>query len=138
MLALGKRSSWDLERVRSTEQFRGNALLVGNAAHGLHPVAGQGLNLSLREAGLLQQLLSLASAPLAVMPLIRRYVEQVTAWQSRVIGATDLLSNLFNERGALLDWPRNAALAGLDLIPGARRVIAQQGTGGDPAVVSGT
>jgi len=138
VLALGKRSSWDLERVRSTEQFRGNALLVGNAAHGLHPVAGQGLNLSLREAGLLQQLLSRTSAPLAVTPLIRRYIEQVTQWQSRVIGATDLLSNLFNERGVLLDWPRNAALAGLDLIPGARKVIAQQGTGGDPAVVSGT
>ena len=136
VLALGKRSSWDLERVRSTEQFRGNALLVGNAAHGLHPVAGQGLNLSLREAGLLGQLVSQEGSPLPATPLIRRYVEQVSTWQSRVIGATDLLSNLFNERGALLDWPRNVALAGVDLIPGARRAIAQQGTGGDPAGAS--
>ena len=46
---VGKRSQWPLVRLAATEQYRAGYLLVGNAAHTLHPVAGQGLNLSIRE-----------------------------------------------------------------------------------------
>ena len=50
---MGKRSQWPLGRLATTEQFRSGYLLVGNAAHTLHPVAGQGLNLTMREADML-------------------------------------------------------------------------------------
>ena len=55
--AVGRRSQWPLVRSLASEQWRAGFLLVGNAAHTLHPVAGQGLNLSLREADLLAKTL---------------------------------------------------------------------------------
>jgi 2-polyprenyl-6-methoxyphenol hydroxylase-like FAD-dependent oxidoreductase len=57
---VGQRSQWPLVRLNASEQYRSGFLLVGNAAHTLHPVAGQGLNLSLREAGLLASELAIA------------------------------------------------------------------------------
>ena len=52
-LQVGRRNLWPLDRVLVREQSRGGFLIAGNAAHGLHPVAGQGLNLSLRDAATL-------------------------------------------------------------------------------------
>lgn len=52
-LQVGRRNLWPLDRVMVREQSRGGFLIAGNAAHGLHPVAGQGLNLSLRDAATL-------------------------------------------------------------------------------------
>ena len=50
VLAIGKRSIWVLNRTHAREQTRSGFVVVGNAAHGIHPVAGQGLNLSFRDA----------------------------------------------------------------------------------------
>lgn len=130
--AVGKRSQWPLVRSLASEQLRAGFLLVGNAAHTLHPVAGQGLNLSLREADLLAKTLVAAileGQPLARPVSLRGYLGQVTAEQQLVTNSTDLLATLFNPRGALFDSPRNVSLALLDLIPGARAQIARIGTG---------
>ena len=130
--AVGKRSQWPLVRNLATEQLRAGFLLVGNAAHTLHPVAGQGLNLSLREADLLAKTLVTAveaGQPLAHAGSLRGYLKQVMAEQTWVTRSTDLLATLFNARGLLLDGPRNASLALLDLVPSARAQIARVGTG---------
>jgi len=98
----------------------------------LHPVAGQGLNLSLREADLLAKTLVTAvgrGQPLAHAGSLRGYLKQVVAEQTWVTRSTDLLATLFNPRGLLLDGPRNASLALLDLVPNARAQIARVGTG---------
>lgn len=130
--AVGRRSQWPLVRSLASEQLRAGFLLVGNAAHTLHPVAGQGLNLSLREADLLAKTLLAALAqgqPLARVSSLRDYISRVGAEQQFVTSSTDLLATLFNSRGALLDAPRNVSLAMLDLVPGARAQIARVGTG---------
>jgi 2-octaprenyl-6-methoxyphenol hydroxylase len=130
--SVGKRSQWPLVRNLATEQLRAGFLLVGNAAHTLHPVAGQGLNLSLREADLLAKTLATAvegGQPLAHAGSLRGYLKQVMAEQTWVTRSTDLLATLFNPRGLLLDGPRNASLALLDLVPSARAQIARVGTG---------
>ena len=130
--AVGKRSQWPLMRSLAREQLRGGFLLVGNAAHTLHPVAGQGLNLSLREADLLAETLVGAIAdgqPLARASSLRSYWEEASTEQKFLANSTDLLATLFNHRGLLLDGPRNASLALLDLVPGARAQIARLGTG---------
>ena len=130
--AVGRRSQWPLVRSLASEQWRAGFLLVGNAAHTLHPVAGQGLNLSLREADLLAKTLIAAvtsGQPLSRISSLRGYLTQVAAEQQFLASSTDLLATLFNPRGILLDSPRNASLALLDLLPGARAHIARIGTG---------
>ena len=135
-LAVGKRSAWTLNRVRAREQVRPGFVVAGNAAHGIHPVAGQGLNLSLRDAATLAHVLAstrpgtdregdLSGAP----ELLQRYESLVREDQNVTVGATDLLSTLFTPRGAWLDLPRDAALAALDFVPPARRAVARRGTG---------
>ena len=60
---------------------------------------------------------------------LQRYQELTAEDQRFTTGATDLLATLFRSRGPLLDLPRDAALATLDLLPPLRRRIAQRGTG---------
>lgn len=130
--AVGQRSQWPLVRLMASEQYRAGYLLVGNAAHTLHPVAGQGLNLSLREAGLLAAAVGSAlrsGAPIGQLNHLSTYLAQVTEEQHFVTHSTDLLATLFNRRGPLLDAPRNLSLALLDLVPAARASVAGIGTG---------
>lgn len=130
--AIGQRSFWPLTRVRAREQGRPGYLVVGNAAHGIHPVAGQGFNLSLRDAeafGSCAQATRHAGYSLASGQLVADYSAAVSADQALIVDATDLLATLFNRRGPLLDLPRDAALIGLDLLPPLRRHIARLGTG---------
>ena len=130
--AVGQRSQWPLVRLMASEQYRAGYLLVGNAAHTLHPVAGQGLNLSLREAGLLAAAVGSAlrsGAPIGQLNHLSTYLAQVTEEQHFVTHSTDLLATLFNRRGPLLDAPRNLSLALLDLVPAARASVASIGTG---------
>ena len=130
--AVGQRSQWPLVRLMASEQYRAGYLLVGNAAHTLHPVAGQGLNLSLREAGLLAAAVGLAlrsGAPIGQLNHLSTYLAQVSEEQHFVTHSTDLLATLFNRRGPLLDAPRNLSLALLDLLPAARARVASIGAG---------
>ena len=130
--AVGQRSQWPLVRLMASEQYRAGYLLVGNAAHTLHPVAGQGLNLSLREAGLLAAAVGSAlrsGAPIGQLNHLSTYLAQVSEEQHFVTHSTDLLATLFNRRGPLLDAPRNLSLALLDLVPAARASVASIGTG---------
>jgi len=129
---VGQRSQWPLVRVIASEQYRSGFLLVGNAAHTLHPVAGQGLNLSLREAGLLASELAIAvceGQPIGQLRSLKRYLEHARDEQHFITRSTDLLATLFNRRGPLLDAPRNLSLALLDLVPSARARVANLGTG---------
>ena len=129
---VGQRSQWPLLRLIASEQYRSGFLLVGNAAHTLHPVAGQGLNLSLREAGLLAHELAIAvreGQRIGQLGTLKRYLEQATDEQHFISRSTDLLATLFNRRGPLLDAPRNLSLALLDLVPAARARVANIGTG---------
>lgn len=131
-LAVGRRTSWPLARLRAREQCRPGYLVAGNAAHALHPVAGQGFNLSLRDAdtfagavvaGMEQQ------QPIGSRPVLGAYEQAVASDQALTLGATDTLATLFNRRGPLLDFPRDAALACLDLSDTLRREVAALGTG---------
>lgn len=134
---VGRRSDWPLDRFFAREQVRPGYLVLGNAAHGIHPVAGQGFNLSLRDAAAFADLAVgaiAAGCPLGDRDLLRRYWSRVADDQRQTVAATDLLSTLFLRRGPLVDLPRDAALAGLDLLPSLRRLIARRGTGRDTAV----
>ena len=130
--AVGKRSQWPLGRLATAEQFRSGYLLVGNAAHTLHPVAGQGLNLTIREAQMLAGSVANAtsnSQPIGQLDSLATYLQQAADEQFLVTRSTDALSTLFDHRGPVLDAPRNVSLALLDLLPAVRARVARFGTG---------
>ncbi len=134
VLDMGVRSRWSLLRIRAREQVRQGFLVAGNAAHGLHPVAGQGLNLSLRDSLALAATLSESMArgePLGSVTTLRRYEQAVEADQTNTMAATDTLATLFSPLAWGLNTPRDMALAGLDLLPPLRRWVARQGTAAD-------
>lgn len=131
-LAVGRRTRWPLVRHRACEQSRPGYLVVGNAAHALHPVAGQGFNLSLRDAAAFARVASAGidnGIALGSRRLLRAYEQTVRDDQDLVIGATDTLSTLFARHHPLLDLPRDAALSLLDLSPTLRREVAALGAG---------
>ena len=125
IMRLGQRQTWPLRRTLSDAQRRGRVVLVGNAAHSLHPIAGQGFNLSLRDVMALAETVASGIDDHALSDWERGR----RADQQRVSGFTDKLNSLF-----LLDLPlvgslRGAGIGAFGLAGPARRLIARYGAG---------
>lgn len=98
---------------------------IGNAAQALHPVAGQGLNLGLRDAWDLARTLATCDDPGAAA-VLRRYTNKRRVDRAATIRATDSLARLFLGEDPALRAARGLALAALDAIPPARRFFARR------------
>lgn len=94
---------------------------IGNAAQTLHPVAGQGLNLGLRDAAVLAQLLATASATDAVAGFVSKRATD----RGVTIRLTDTLARLFAHPFAPTQALLGAALGLTDMLPGAKRALAE-------------
>jgi 2-octaprenyl-6-methoxyphenol hydroxylase len=128
----GQRQAYPLQLVAAQTQRLGRALLIGNAAHGLHPVAGQGFNLGLRDAAVLADVL--ASADDADRgPGDDETLEAYLDWRredhQRVITMTDSLVRLFTNPFAPVRAARALGLIGLDLVGPAKDLFARQSMG---------
>lgn len=124
----GPRASFPLRLwFRGSNVAGPRTVAVGNAAQTLHPVAGQGLNLGLRDAAELAALvrrtdrLALGGEPFLAAFRARRRFDRFAA-----IGATDLLVGVFSNNSAWLRAARGLGLVALDLVPSARRLFARQ------------
>ncbi len=100
-------------------------VFIGNAAQTLHPVAGQGLNLGLRDAWDLAEALRGAPDP-GAPAILARYAARRRLDAGAAIRATDLLAGAFLGQSRALRAARGAALATLDLLPGPRRFFARR------------
>jgi 2-octaprenyl-6-methoxyphenol hydroxylase len=101
--------------------------IVGNAAQALHPIAGQGLNLGLRDAAALAgQLRATPRAALGEPAMLAAYRDARRRDAARGILFTDFLVGAFADARRIPTWGRGLALAALDLVPGARRAIADR------------
>jgi 2-octaprenyl-6-methoxyphenol hydroxylase len=98
---------------------------VGNAAQALHPVAGQGLNLGLRDAWDLAQALRGAADP-GDAATLARYASYRRVDAGATIRVTDLLARGFVGSGRFARAARGAALTALDLLPAPRRFFARR------------
>jgi 2-octaprenyl-6-methoxyphenol hydroxylase len=98
---------------------------LGNAAQTLHPVAGQGFNLALRDVRELARILAAAPDPGAA-EVLQRYAQKRRLDRRSTIGFTDTLVRLFSNDNPLLGHARGAGLLGLDLLPGARSFVARR------------
>jgi 2-octaprenyl-6-methoxyphenol hydroxylase len=101
-------------------------VLVGNAAQALHPIAGQGFNLGLRDAFELAQ--SIARVPRAALgshAMLAGHASKRRADRYAGIAFTHGLTRVFGGDNALVAWPRGVALSLLDALPLARRTFAR-------------
>jgi 2-octaprenyl-6-methoxyphenol hydroxylase len=111
-------------RVRPTRTAE-RSVYIGNAAQTLHPVAGQGLNLGLRDAWDLAQILREARDPGAAATLAR-YAASRRLDARATIGLTDLLAGAFLGSGRFSRAARAAVLTALDVFPAPRRFFARR------------
>ncbi len=128
----GEAHHYPLSLTTADECIRPSIALVGNAAHALHPVAGQGFNLALRglmalvEAFRFAQCNGLAPGDLRVLT---RYQRQHESDQRQTIIFSDSLVRLFGEGFPGVGAARNAGLVALDATPAARRWFSRRAMG---------
>ena len=123
---VGERAAFPLALRYQREETRARALSIGNAAQTLHPVAGQGFNLGLRDAWELGRLARGAAAELGSDAFLANYRRARALDRSAGIRFTDGLVRLFSNSNPLLKFGRGAGLLALDLVPLARNFIARR------------
>ncbi len=129
---IGRRSCFPLRLIRPSEQARPGLVLLGNAAHTLHPVAGQGFNLALRDCVALAEVLGEAAgkgqSP-GDMAVLQRYLDRQAFDQDKTVQFTDLLVGLFSGNSAARVSLRRLGLLALDLLPPLRTRFAKNAAG---------
>jgi len=127
-LQAGKRQSYPLSLVKAESQCSGRVVIIGNAAHSLHPIAGQGFNLSLRDVALLAEVLAQGDDP-GDAARLQAYVDARHRDQLSMALFTDGLSRVFANPLAMVAYARNAGLLALELLPGARQMLMRHNMG---------
>ena len=124
----GKRSSFPFALVRSDKNTAERIALIGNAAHTLHPVAGQGLNLALRDVSVLADLLA-KYTPANTRQLLIDYEEKRKSDINTTIRYTNSLVKLFSSDLFLLGHARAGGLLAVDRISPLRNWLTSQSMG---------
>jgi 2-octaprenyl-6-methoxyphenol hydroxylase len=131
-LRVGARHAYPLVMVRAREQVRERLVLLGNAAHALHPVAGQGFNLVLRDVAALAESISEAlgqGQDPGEFSRLQRY-DRSRRWDQRqVMAFTHGLTRIFSNDLGLLRLARNLGLVALDLLPPAKGQLVRHAMG---------
>lgn len=133
--AMGRRDSYPLTLLEAKEQVRSHLVLLGNAAHFLHPVAGQGFNLSARD---IQALVACVRATWARESSVEQLGELpgLLAYQARrardqwlTVQYSHQLVSWFSSPAWPQVLPRQLGLMALNLLPAAKRLLADQSMG---------
>ncbi|MDQ9887840.1 2-octaprenyl-6-methoxyphenyl hydroxylase [Acinetobacter pittii] len=128
----GKRFSYPLSQVLAHKQAVGRVILMGNAAHTIHPVAGQGFNLCLRDADVLVRYLVnqlTSSDDIGNPDNLLAYEQARLSDQQRVIKFCDTVVRGFSNQNPLLKLIRNTGLIAFDVIPGVKPLVANYAMG---------
>jgi 2-octaprenyl-6-methoxyphenol hydroxylase len=125
----GKRVSYPLKLTRSSASIGTRVVLIGNAAQALHPVAGQGFNLGLRDAAMLAELLVGGSGDPGAPALLERFAAWRAQDRTGVIRFTDGLVKLFGDARPGMGAIRNFGLLLFDLAPPAKSALARVSAG---------
>lgn len=131
---VGERSVFPLSLNLASEQIRPGILLLGNVAHTLHPVAGQGLNLALRDARELADMVFSSclqgnKSALGQYAWLQMFEQRQQADQQQTVYFSDLSTRLFSNNNTVLALGRNLGLLGMSLMPPARHWFARQAMG---------
>ncbi len=129
---IGRRWHYPLTAMHATRYVAERLALVGDAAHGMHPIAGQGLNIGFRDVAALTELVAEAfeaGRDVGSAALLARYQAQRRPDALMMIGATHVLEKLFGNDVGPVRWARRLGIAAVDRIPGLKRAFARQAMG---------
>ncbi len=129
---IGRRWSYPLSAMHAMRYTAERLALVGDAAHGMHPIAGQGLNIGFRDVAALAELLGEAHAAgqdVGAAALLRRYQAARRPDALLMIGATHALERLFGNDIGPVRLARRLGIAAVDRIPALKRAFARQAMG---------
>jgi 2-octaprenyl-6-methoxyphenol hydroxylase len=126
---IGRRASYPLKLTRAATTVARRTVLIGNAAQALHPIAGQGFNLGLRDAALLAEVIAGATGDVGSAELLRKFSDWRAADRGGVVRFTDGLVRLFGSRMPGVGLVRNLGLVAFDLAPPAKRALARVSLG---------
>jgi 2-octaprenyl-6-methoxyphenol hydroxylase len=132
---LGKRQAYPLHLVTAGEITAERAVVIGNAANGLHPVAAQGFNLGLRDVASLAEIIADGfhsdgkDFDSGGNETLHAYKDWRQSDQRRVVKFTDGLIRLFGVQGGAAAAARGLSLAAFDVLPGAKKELARQTMG---------
>ena len=129
---VGKRNSYPLQLIQAEEQVRARLALIGNAAHTLHPIAGQGFNLGLRDVATLAQIITdthRTGADIGELAVLNNYANWRRQDHRQVIGFTNTLVQTFSNRLPPLALARNLGLIATDVVPPLKHLLARHSMG---------
>jgi 2-octaprenyl-6-methoxyphenol hydroxylase len=129
LVKAGRRSAYPLQLIKACEHFRPRLALIGNAAHTLHPIAGQGFNLGIRDVAVLAEIISDAhkqQGDIGSHLSLQRYADWRRQDQQRTLLFTDSLVHMFSNSWLPVKLARNCGLALFDLLPPAKQFLARQ------------
>lgn len=127
---IGKRAAYPLALSKAMRLTAPRSVLVGNSAHGLHPVAAQGFNLGMRDVAALCDCIADArgaesTADIGDPDLLERYAAWRRDDQGKVVRLTDGIVRLFGSSRPPARIARNIGMLGFDLVPGVRSLFAR-------------
>ena len=138
-LKVGRRVPYPLSLTQSERTSAPRCVIIGNAAQGLHPVAGMGFNLGLRDVASLAELIAenargAADARKHADPGNAQLLHEYDAWRRAdrggVIAFTDGLVRMFSNPSSVVARVRNLGLLAFDLLPPAKSALSRLSTGG--------
>ena len=124
----GSRTAWPLNLVKATSYIGERMVLVAEAAHGMHPIAGQGLYMSLRDIAALTEILDGAKDPGDTV-LLKRYQSTRRMDNIGMVAATDILNELFGFNFFGIRAARRFGLHAVSKLPFAKRFFMKQAMG---------
>ena len=128
----GKRFTYPLGLTIANSFVAERLALVGDAAHGMHPIAGQGLNAGLRDVGALAQVVSEAARrgeDFAAPDVLSRYQQWRRFDTATLAAVTDATNRLFSNDNPLLRLGRDLGMGVLGAMPGLRRGFIREAAG---------
>jgi len=129
---VGKRAAYPLILSKALRLTATRSVLVGNSAHGLHPVSAQGFNLGMRDVAALCDCIADPQAngsDPGEAAVLDRYAQWRRSDQQKLVHFTDNLVRLFGSTRPGLRTLRNIGMIGFDLVPGVRSLFAKHTMG---------
>ncbi|MFP7570937.1 UbiH/UbiF/VisC/COQ6 family ubiquinone biosynthesis hydroxylase [Marivita sp. S2033] len=128
----GDRFTYPLGLTLANRFIDDRLALIGDAAHGMHPIAGQGLNAGLRDVAALAHVITHATRrgeDFASPQVLARYAQWRKFDTATLMTATDIFNRLFSNDNPILRAGRDLGMAAINAIPAARRAIIREAAG---------